>query len=232
MMESEYLSDPFLISSALDCIWAVLQVRGPTPLNHYCRLLSRADLAVQLLRCIRLMIAAARAAAPAGDAARRAPPGASSPSSGSSAQTAAPASSPLVLQRTLTHLTSACDLLLVLSHSDSVVKALTGRVENVQAMLDTLEDLPAPLVLKALAVLRNLSSDPQSMRQMQKSGAVRRMVALLKKGSTGSRVGLSPPMQLHILEVRPRQPLYSLASRSIRTSAPAYMYCHSGPQDS
>ena len=31
------------------------------------------------------------------------------------------------------HLLSACDLLLVLSHSDSVVKASTGRPESIQA---------------------------------------------------------------------------------------------------
>lgn len=191
MMNSEYLADPYLISASLDCIWAVLQVRGPTPLNHYCRLLSRADLAPQLLRCIRLMIAAARAAAPGSTAAS---PAASSALSG--AQGALPP-----LGRTLGHLTSACDLLLVLSHSDSVVKALMGRAENVQALLDVLEELPTALVHKALAALRNLSSDPQSMRQMQKAGAVRRLVVLLKKGGTSSRVSLSPPMQLHVLEV-------------------------------
>lgn len=191
MMNSEYLGDPYLIAASLDCIWAVLQVRGPTPLNHYCRLLSRADLAPQLLRCIRLMIAAARAAAPGSSAA-----------SPASSTALSPAGKPPPLARTLGYLTSACDLLLVLSHSDSVVRALMGRVENVQGLLDVLEELPAALVLKALAALRNLSSDPQSMRQMQKAGAVRRLVVLLKKGGTSSRVSLSPHMQLHVLEVR------------------------------
>jgi hypothetical protein len=120
MLDSDYLAEDYLVAVALDSIWAVLQVHGPTPLNHYCRLLSKAGLATQLLRCMRLMISSARAGAAArgGDAATPATPAADVDSRR--------------VERAGTHLTSVCDLLLVLSHSDSVVKAALGRPENVQ----------------------------------------------------------------------------------------------------
>jgi hypothetical protein len=59
-----------------------------------------------------------------------------------------------------------------------------------------------PLLNKVLQALCNLSSDPQSLRQMQAVRAVTRLVGLLTKGCTDSGVQLTSEMHLPILEVR------------------------------
>lgn len=141
MLDSGYLNDDYLVAVALDSIWAVMQVHGPTPLNHYCRLLCKADLAAQLLKCMRLMVTVARAGrgnhamniTSRGQGYR---PRTDMSISNSGAQGKDGAVEPTDMKRMEqagNHLLSSCDLLLVLSHSDSVVKASTGRPENVQA---------------------------------------------------------------------------------------------------
>lgn len=139
MLESEYLTDDYLVAVAIDSVWAVMQVHGPTPLNHYCRLLCKADLASQLLRCMRLMVTVARAGR-GNQAMNLAGPGyrprtdLSMSSSGAQRQDRGGEHADAKrTERAGSHLLSACDLLLVLSHSDSVVKASTGRPENIQA---------------------------------------------------------------------------------------------------
>jgi hypothetical protein len=137
MLDSEYLTDDYLVSVALESIWAVLQVHGPTPLNHYCRLLCKAGLAAQVLRCMRLMVTVARSGHTSqalnltgrGPGYRR---GAQSASQDVARERGESTDSKR-MERAVNHLVSACDLLLVLSHSDSVVKASTGRPDNVQA---------------------------------------------------------------------------------------------------
>lgn len=143
MLDSEYLTDDYLVAVALDSIWAVMQVHGPTPLNHYCRLLCKADLAAQLLRCMRLMVTVARSGRnnSAMNATGRGPgyrPRTDMSMTSSAAQGtvqggAGEQPDAKRMERAGNHLLSACDLLLVLSHSDSVVKASIGRPENIQA---------------------------------------------------------------------------------------------------
>ena len=141
MLDSEYLTDDYLVAVALDAIWAVMQVHGPTPLNHYCRLLCKADLAAQILRCMRLMVSVARGgrsnatmhATGRGAAYRPRTDMSGGGAQGTGQDTGGDAVDARRVDRAGHHLLSACDLLLVLSHSDSVVKASTGRPENIQA---------------------------------------------------------------------------------------------------
>lgn len=68
-------------------------------------------------------------------------------------------------------------------------------------MLALMEDVPSSLLLKLLQTARNLSSEPQSMRQMQAAGAVQKLVSFIKKGASDSRVKLTPVLHLPLLEV-------------------------------
>lgn len=144
MLDSEYLTDDYLVAVALDSIWAVMQVHGPTPLNHYCRLLCKADLAAQLLRCMRLMVTVARGGRnnqqmnltgrgpgyrPRTDMMSSSGARGTGQEGGAGGEQA----DAKCIERAGHHLLSACDLLLVLSHSDSVVKASISRPENIQA---------------------------------------------------------------------------------------------------
>lgn len=70
-----------------------------------------------------------------------------------------------------------------------------------QALLALMEDVPSSLLLKLLQAARNLSSEPQSMRQMQAAGAVQKLVSFIKKGASDSRVKLTPVLHLPLLEV-------------------------------
>lgn len=165
----------------LASIWAVLLVHGPTPVNHYCRLLSRAALMPHLLASLAAMIAAARAAGAAG---------AADDTPGSA------------MHAIRAHLDSATDLVVVLSHSDAVVKAAVAHPETFRRLLALLEDLPGPLLEKALQAVRSLTEDPQAVRQIQEAGGVPALVDLLRRGASRSDVKLSPEMQLPLVEVR------------------------------
>ena len=44
MLESRYAEEEAIVTDGLACIWAVLLVHGPTPVNHYCRVLAHASL--------------------------------------------------------------------------------------------------------------------------------------------------------------------------------------------
>jgi hypothetical protein len=81
----------------------------------------------------------------------------------------------------------------------------------VQAILVLMEDMPASLLLKMLEAVRNLSSEPQSMRQMQAAGAVQKLVSFIKKGASDSHVKLTPTLHLPLLEV-PSRTLPSMCS--------------------
>ena len=70
-----------------------------------------------------------------------------------------------------------------------------------QAFLALMEDVPSSLLLKLLQTARNLSSEPQSMRQMQAAGAVQKLVSFIKKGASDSRVKLTSVLHLPLLEV-------------------------------
>lgn len=174
LLDSDYGADRFLTSVGLASIWAVLLVHGPTPVNHYCRLLSRAALMPHLLAALAAMVAAARAAA--ADATGR-------------------------MAAVRAHLESATDLVVVLSHSDAVVKAAVAHPDTFRKLLALLEELPAPLLQKALQAVRSLTEDPQAVRQIQEARGVPALVDLLRRRASRSGVALSAEMQLPLVEV-------------------------------
>lgn len=81
------------------------------------------------------------------------------------------------------------------------IERFVSSLSWVQALLALMEDVPSSLLLKLLQAARNLSSEPQSMRQMQAAGAVQKLVSFIKKGASDSRVKLTPVLHLPLLEV-------------------------------
>ena len=57
MLESDAVMDAVLITAAMESIWFVLQVNGPTPVHHFCRLFAKAGLVPQLLASLRSLCA-------------------------------------------------------------------------------------------------------------------------------------------------------------------------------
>jgi hypothetical protein len=100
------------------------------------------------------------------------------------------------------HLDSVCDLILVLSHSDGVVKATVSHPETFRKLLVLMEQLPGPLLAKMLQAVRSLTEDPQAVRQIQEAGGVPALVDVLRRGQSRSNVMLSREMQLPLIEVR------------------------------
>lgn len=215
MLDSDYGADAHLTATGLVCIWAVLLVHGPTPINHYCRLLAKANLMPHLLRSLVSMISAARAvhgaASPglsprASDAAQsvsgtiRNATHRSQPSQ-QSASAAPPVDAAEIMREIRSHMESACDLTMVLSRSDAVVRATVSHPESFRSLLTVLEELPGELLAKLLSAVRNLTEDPQAMHKIQEAKGVPALASLLKRSATASNVSLTPPMQLSVLEV-------------------------------
>jgi hypothetical protein len=205
MLDSNYAADAHLTAAALVCVWAVLLVRGPTPVNHYCRLLAKANLMPQLLAALASIIATARTLHDPSGSAR------SGPLTGGTLRGAAarPLEAPdspdkrEARMRALSdHLESICDLIVVLSRSDAVVKATVSHPDTFKQLLRLVDDLPADLLVKALTAVRNLTDDPQAVRQIQEAGGVPLLVTMLRRNATASRVELTPDMHLPLLEAR------------------------------
>jgi hypothetical protein len=100
------------------------------------------------------------------------------------------------------HLDSVCDLIVVLSHSDGVVKANVSHPETFGRLLGLMEELPGPLLTKVLQAVRSLTEDPQAVRQIQLAGGVPVLVDVLRRGQSRSNVVLTREMQLPLIEVR------------------------------
>lgn len=218
MLDSDYVADAHLTSTGLVCIWAVLLVHGPTPINHYCRLLAMANLMPHLLRSLASMVAAAQAVHGSSTPQALSPKASntaesvsgtirsaahrSQPSQQSVAASAAPPIDTAEIMREIRgHLESACDLILVLSRSDAVVRATVSHPECFRSLLAVLEELPGELLAKLLTAVRNLTEDPHAMRKIQEAKGVAALVSLLKRNTTTSHVALAPTMQLSLLEV-------------------------------
>jgi hypothetical protein len=215
MLESSYAADVSLTSAALACLWAVLLVHGPTPVNHYCRLLAKDNLMPLLVSSISSMIAAARSTS-APMAAAEPPRGGTlrAPLASGAEPVSTRGSGKDTRMRTISdHLESACDLVIVLSRSDAVVKAAVSHPATFQKLLGLVEDLPGELLSKALTAVCNLTEDPQAVHNIQEARGVPALVTLLRLGETRSRVLLTSEMQLPLLEVLRRCLLVSTGCR-------------------
>ena len=203
MLDSNYAADTHLTAAALACIWSVLLVHGPTPVNHYCRLLAKASLMPQLLSALGSVVASARSAT--------SPEATSGPLQGGTLRGGSLKPQPKAdesperkaerMRGLSDHLESICDLFVVLSRSDSVVKATISHPETFARLLRAIDDLPAELLTKVLIAIRNLTEDPQAVKQIQEAGGVPVLVSLLRRNASASRVTLTPDMQLPLLEV-------------------------------
>ena len=95
-----------------------------------------------------------------------------------------------------------CKLLLLLSHSDSVVKSHVCQPVCLRQLLAIIQELPsAALLHKAVVAVKNLTSDPQVLRHMQEAGAVAMLVDFLKRACTKSNVVIGTAERLEIMQV-------------------------------
>jgi hypothetical protein len=60
LMEDRLAESGFLTQTAITCTWHMLQLQGPFPLNHLCRLLAADNMPLQLVQALSALCAELR----------------------------------------------------------------------------------------------------------------------------------------------------------------------------
>lgn len=89
------------------------------------------------------------------------------------------------------------DLLLVLSYTDSRVKARMCQKDTLQSYFKSIDDLPKELLHKALKSVKHLTVDPSVLTLLAEAGTIRQLVLWLKDGTRNYR--LDDAMQLEVM---------------------------------
>ena len=209
----DYDENRDVVFMAIDGIWRVFELQSPTPKNDFGRLFAKSGLLERLVDVLAAINDERRALLAEVADTRRGGTGDSThgggdgggggagPSGGvaGGGQGAAAASGVTAGDSAegggkTSHLLKACreyidkvvDLLLVFAHADAVVKATMCGLPLLHRLYKTLDALEMGVLVKVLKCIKQLSTEPTTLDQLQMAGTIQRLVPFLAESSAAA----------------------------------------------
>ena len=199
-LDYDYEENRDIVFMAIDGIWKVFELLSPTPKNDFARLFSKCGLLERLVDVLAAINGERKSLEAEEVAANRrggANDGQSHPGAvengaegarvgGGGAVEREKARASASLRRCCEYIEKVVDLLLVFSHADEVVKSQMCVLPLLHRLYKTLDSLEMDVLVKVLKSIKQLSTEPTTLDDLQRAGTIKRLVPFLAESSAAA----------------------------------------------